>query len=127
MYCTGGYVDSWSTRARLVSATTAPATETTTRWGLATTVIGWSGPGSRIGFSSMVGRTNWHAVHSGSPFRLCLLSANELELDMAKTLDDVAAIGAREQGLAVVSTLRTSGTIQSSLVNVGVLAHPSTG
>jgi PPOX class probable F420-dependent enzyme len=29
--------------------------------------------------------------------------------------------------LAVVSTLRADGTIQSSLVNAGILAHPSTG
>jgi PPOX class probable F420-dependent enzyme len=39
------------------------------------------------------------------------------------TLDDAAA----HSGLAVVSTLRADGTIQASLVNAGVLAHPSTG
>jgi PPOX class probable F420-dependent enzyme len=43
------------------------------------------------------------------------------------TLDHVAALGRAEQGLAVVSTLRADGTIQSSLVNAGVLTHPSTG
>ena len=43
------------------------------------------------------------------------------------TLDDVAALGAQEQGLAVVSTLRADATIQSSLVNAGVLAHPESG
>jgi PPOX class probable F420-dependent enzyme len=43
------------------------------------------------------------------------------------TLEDVAALGRREQGLAVISTLRADGTIQSSLVNAGVLAHPVTG
>jgi PPOX class probable F420-dependent enzyme len=43
------------------------------------------------------------------------------------TLDDLAALGAKENGLAVVSTLRADGTIQSSLVNAGVLAHPITG
>src|ERR1700742_2734773 len=42
------------------------------------------------------------------------------------TLDDVAALGAKEQGLAVISTSRADGSIQSSLVNVGVLAHPTT-
>ena len=43
------------------------------------------------------------------------------------TLDDVAALGAAEQGLAVVSTSRADGSIQSSLVNTGVTPHPSTG
>jgi PPOX class probable F420-dependent enzyme len=44
-----------------------------------------------------------------------------------KTLDDVVELGRKEQFLAVVSTIRESGTIQSSLVNVGVMAHPTTG
>ena len=43
------------------------------------------------------------------------------------TLDEAAALGRDEHGLVVVSTLRASGTIQSSVVNAGVLAHPSTG
>ena len=43
------------------------------------------------------------------------------------TLEEAAALGRDEQGLAVVSTLRSDATIQSSLVNAGVLAHPSTG
>jgi PPOX class probable F420-dependent enzyme len=43
------------------------------------------------------------------------------------TLEEAAAVGRGEQGLAVVSTLRADGTIQSSLVNAGVLAHPLTG
>jgi PPOX class probable F420-dependent enzyme len=43
------------------------------------------------------------------------------------TLEEAAGIGRREQGLAVVSTLRADGSIQSSLVNAGVLAHPRTG
>ena len=42
------------------------------------------------------------------------------------TLDEVMAIAAREQFLAVVSTLRADSTIQSSLVNAGVLHHPVT-
>jgi PPOX class probable F420-dependent enzyme len=42
------------------------------------------------------------------------------------TLEDAAALARGEQGLAVVSTLRSDGTIQSSLVNAGVLAHPVT-
>ena len=44
-----------------------------------------------------------------------------------KTLDDVVELGRKEQFLAVVSTLREDGTIQSSLVNAGVMAHPLTG
>jgi len=42
------------------------------------------------------------------------------------TLDDVAALGRKEHGLTVVSTLRADGTIQSSLVNAGVMDHPQT-
>ena len=43
------------------------------------------------------------------------------------TLDEVMALAAREQFLAVVATLRADSTIQSSLVNAGVLDHPVTG
>ena len=43
------------------------------------------------------------------------------------TLDDVMEIAAHEQYLAVVSTARADSTIQSSLVNAGVLDHPLTG
>ena len=43
------------------------------------------------------------------------------------TLDDVAELGRKEQGLAVVATARADGTIQSSLVNAGVMDHPITG
>jgi PPOX class probable F420-dependent enzyme len=43
------------------------------------------------------------------------------------SLDEVVVLAAREQYLAVVSTLRADATIQSSLVNAGVLAHPRTG
>jgi PPOX class probable F420-dependent enzyme len=43
------------------------------------------------------------------------------------SLDDVGALAAREHGLAVVSTLRADATIQTSVVNAGRLAHPSTG
>jgi PPOX class probable F420-dependent enzyme len=42
------------------------------------------------------------------------------------TLDEAFEIGRTEHGLAVVSTLRGDGTIQSSLVNAGVLDHPAT-
>ena len=40
------------------------------------------------------------------------------------TLDDAAQLGAKEQGLAVISTSRADGSIQSSLVNAGVMRHP---
>jgi PPOX class probable F420-dependent enzyme len=40
---------------------------------------------------------------------------------------DFAALVARDRGLCVVSTLRAAGTIQSSVVNAGVLKHPVTG
>jgi PPOX class probable F420-dependent enzyme len=43
------------------------------------------------------------------------------------TLDEFAALGGKEQGLAVVSTVRADGTVQSSLVNGGVMPHPVTG
>jgi len=43
------------------------------------------------------------------------------------TLQEAAALAHDEHGLVVVSTLRATGTIQSSLVNAGVLAHPVTG
>ena len=43
------------------------------------------------------------------------------------TLDEVTELAAREQFLAVVATLRADASIQSSLVNAGVLDHPVTG
>ena len=42
-------------------------------------------------------------------------------------LDDFAALIPGDHGLCVVSTSRADGTVQSSVVNAGVLAHPSTG
>ena len=43
------------------------------------------------------------------------------------TLRDVVEIGRQERFLAVVSTVRADMTIQSSLVNAGVLPHPVSG
>ena len=43
------------------------------------------------------------------------------------TLSEAAALASNESGLAVVATLRADGTIQASLINAGVLDHPSTG
>ncbi len=39
-------------------------------------------------------------------------------------LEAVAALAREDHGLAVISTLRADGTIQSSLVNAGVMDHP---
>ncbi|MET0325734.1 MAG: TIGR03618 family F420-dependent PPOX class oxidoreductase [Ilumatobacteraceae bacterium] len=43
------------------------------------------------------------------------------------TLDDVVALGAQDSGLVVVATTRADGTVQASVVNAGVMAHPLTG
>jgi len=43
------------------------------------------------------------------------------------TLQDLVGIAGQEGHLAVVSTLRADATIQSSVVNVGVLPHPLDG
>ena len=43
------------------------------------------------------------------------------------TLQDVVDIGRPDRFLAVVSTLRADATIQSSVVNAGVLSHPLGG
>jgi PPOX class probable F420-dependent enzyme len=42
-------------------------------------------------------------------------------------LADFARLVPADHGLCVVSTLRGDGTIQSSVVNAGVLTHPLTG
>ena len=44
-----------------------------------------------------------------------------------KTLEDAIAVGRQASYLAVVSTLRSDGTIQSSLVNAGIVVHPRRG
>jgi PPOX class probable F420-dependent enzyme len=43
------------------------------------------------------------------------------------TLDDAVALATGESGLAVISTVRADGTVQASLVNVGLVAHPASG
>jgi PPOX class probable F420-dependent enzyme len=42
-------------------------------------------------------------------------------------LDELTALAVAEHGLTVVSTLRADATIQSSLVNAGVMTHPVSG
>jgi PPOX class probable F420-dependent enzyme len=43
------------------------------------------------------------------------------------TLNEAVALAAADSGLAVISTVRTDGTVQASLVNVGLLPHPAGG
>lgn len=42
------------------------------------------------------------------------------------TVHDAVAIARADNGLAVVSTLRSDATIQASLINAGILEHPAT-
>jgi PPOX class probable F420-dependent enzyme len=42
------------------------------------------------------------------------------------TLTDAVALAAGDSGLAVVSTARSDGSIQASLVNAGLVPHPLT-
>jgi PPOX class probable F420-dependent enzyme len=46
---------------------------------------------------------------------------------MAKSLQDAGDLGRQEQFLVVVSTVRPDATVQSSVVNAGVLRHPTSG
>ena len=43
------------------------------------------------------------------------------------TLDEAVGLAAAESGLAVVSTVRKDGSVQASLINAGVVAHPVSG
>ncbi|MER7283171.1 TIGR03618 family F420-dependent PPOX class oxidoreductase [Dactylosporangium sp. NPDC000244] len=43
------------------------------------------------------------------------------------TLEEFAALAAREHGLVVVSTVRADGTVQASVVNAGAMLNPLTG
>lgn len=42
------------------------------------------------------------------------------------SLREAVALARAESGLAVVSTVRADGTVQASLVNAGIIDHPST-
>lgn len=46
---------------------------------------------------------------------------------MTVDLADVGQLAARDGYLAVVATTRADGSVQSSVVNAGVLPHPATG
>lgn len=43
------------------------------------------------------------------------------------TIDEAWALSRHDHGLTIVSTLRRDHTIQSTLVNTGILAHPESG
>jgi hypothetical protein len=43
------------------------------------------------------------------------------------TLEEAAALARNERGLVIVATSRRDATIQSSLVNAGIVPHPATG
>ena len=43
------------------------------------------------------------------------------------TVDDIQRLVALDHGLASVSTVRADGTVQSTVVNAGVVDHPVTG
>jgi PPOX class probable F420-dependent enzyme len=43
------------------------------------------------------------------------------------TLKEFSRLGAQEHGLVMVATARRDGSVQASVVNAGVLAHPSGG
>jgi len=49
------------------------------------------------------------------------------EYDVMTTLSEAAEIGSRDKYLAVISTARADGTIQTSVVNAGMLADPQSG
>ena len=43
------------------------------------------------------------------------------------TIEDILRLVALDHGLAGLSTLRADGTVQSTVVNAGVVDHPVTG
>jgi PPOX class probable F420-dependent enzyme len=43
------------------------------------------------------------------------------------SIDDVRTLIALDNGLATVSTVRPNGTLQSTVVNAGVVPHPASG
>ena len=46
---------------------------------------------------------------------------------MVATVEDIKRLVALDNGLAGLSTLRRDGTVQSTVVNAGVIDHPVTG
>lgn len=73
--------------------------------------------------SRMVARTSTPC----QPAATCSEHRSRIEEREMTTLNEAAALAAAERGLAVVSTVRADGTVQASLVNVGLLPHPVSG
>src|ERR1700754_3189443 len=59
--------------------------------------------------------------------QLPLRRRQETRMTRSTALDDFARLARSEQGLGVVSTSRADHTIQSSVVNLGVMDHPVSG
>ncbi len=69
-------------------------------------------------------RRRWCPVGARLPPRVRALNRYR---DVVADLTDYTRLASRDHGLCVVSTVRADGTVQSSLVNAGVLADPSSG
>ena len=50
-----------------------------------------------------------------------------LRSGIVATIDDVRRMSGEDQGLGVMSTTRTDGSVHSTVVNAGVMPHPLTG
>ena len=73
-----------------------------------------------VGGTIQVGEvTPCRAIPAGSR-----LATAMREYELMTTLAEAAEIGGRDKNLAVISTARADGTIQSSVVNAGVLRDP---
>ena len=48
-------------------------------------------------------------------------------MDLNESIEHVKTLVGKDSGLATVSTTRADGSVQASLVNAGVLAHPIDG
>ena len=48
-------------------------------------------------------------------------------MDLSESIEKIKAVVGKDNGLATVCTTRADGSVQASLVNAGVLAHPIDG
>jgi len=48
-------------------------------------------------------------------------------VDLSESIEKIKAVVGKDNGLATVCTTRADGSVQASLVNAGVLAHPIDG
>jgi PPOX class probable F420-dependent enzyme len=60
-------------------------------------------------------------------FLKCALARRALYPERMSDLGDFSQLSASDQGLCVVTTVRDDGSVQASVVNAGVLAHPVSG